>query len=95
VKHILHSVANETVEEAIKHDCDIFEEIDGIRCGHSVNSSNLLSIKRKSVDCSWIRLIQITYRNSVTSGVVFEIISRATSLSVSDVESIITRIIIQ
>ena len=33
VKHVLHSVANEIVEEALEHECDsiIFEKLDGIR----------------------------------------------------------------
>ncbi|AGB38365.1 RNA-guided endonuclease InsQ/TnpB family protein [Natronococcus occultus] len=33
VKHVLHSVANGIVEEALEHDCDgiVFEELDGIR----------------------------------------------------------------
>ncbi len=33
VKHVLHSVANGIVEEALEHDCDgiVFKELDGIR----------------------------------------------------------------
>ncbi|SEP12408.1 transposase, IS605 OrfB family, central region [Halogranum amylolyticum] len=33
VKHVLHSVANGIVEEALEHDCDgiVFEDLDGIR----------------------------------------------------------------
>ena len=33
VKHVLHSVANGIIEEALEHDCDgiVFEELDGIR----------------------------------------------------------------
>ena len=35
VKHVLHSVANGIIEEALDHDCDgiVFEELDGIREG--------------------------------------------------------------
>lgn len=33
VKHVLHSVTNGIVEEALEHDCDgiVFEDLDGIR----------------------------------------------------------------